>query len=364
MINSEGWEAKLPPHAHTPIPAYRRLLPQDFTELVSVLSRVLPSAIGILAALLVVSCSSPEPAAPIEGIIERAGATIYTKTMGSGAPILVVHGGPGLDHSYFLPYLEPLADDYQLIFYDQRASGRSSAGDSSAFTLDGFVADLEAVRAASGNERVHVLAHSWGAILALNYAMEHMDRVTSLVMVNPIAASTELQQAAALRLRERITPADSAITAQLMATPAFRQREPQALRAYFKMTFRPSFYDPDNVDKMELWFDERFAENSGMLRLLGADPAFMSYDLHSRLSALTLPVLVLFGVHDAVVAGRFAAHAGRFAGCPPDTTQCFGALSFHRRTRAVCGASSRVSNRDFRMRRGLRLLTFLEAVPK
>lgn len=64
---------------------------------------------------------SPEGA----GLRQVGETRLFVEILGEGDPIVFVHGGPGFDHSYFLPHVKPLADDYQLIFYDQRVSGRS-----------------------------------------------------------------------------------------------------------------------------------------------------------------------------------------------------------------------------------------------
>ena len=96
---------------------------------------------------------------------------------GSGEPAIVIHGGPLLDHGYLQPYLAPLGDELELIFYDQRLSGRSDGVvDSASVRLDTFVDDIEALREALGLERVHLIAHSWGGLLAMKYATAHPDR--------------------------------------------------------------------------------------------------------------------------------------------------------------------------------------------
>ena len=63
--------------------------------------------------------------------------------MGSGAPLLILHGGPGLDHSYFLPQFAELARDHKLIFIDQRANGRTEAPDSTKMNLSFLIEDIE-----------------------------------------------------------------------------------------------------------------------------------------------------------------------------------------------------------------------------
>ena len=60
-----------------------------------------------------------------EGFVDANGVLIYYKMLGSGKPLLILHGGPGASHDYFLPYLLPLARRHRLIFIDERGSGRS-----------------------------------------------------------------------------------------------------------------------------------------------------------------------------------------------------------------------------------------------
>ncbi len=232
--------------------------------------------------------------------VTNAGASLFVEAIGEGEPIIIIHGGPGLDHSYFLPYLEPLARDYRLIFYDQRASGRSTAGDTAAFSMAQFVDDIDAVRKAFDYESVHLMAHSWGGLLGMRYAIEYPERLRSLMLVNSNPASSILQETANARLQARITPADSAARMAIINTEGFRQREPSSLSSYFRMAFKPSFYNPDLAEKLHFWFDDRYVENSTMLQGLGADPSFLSFDLHPHLSSLSMPTLILHGVHDPV----------------------------------------------------------------
>src|SRR5258706_13026603 len=97
-----------------------------------------------------------------DGFIAGAGARIYYKTLGSGVPLLLLHGGPGADHSDFLPALKPLAKRCQLILIDERGSGRSERpADPKSYTLDHMVKDIERVRRHFGFPRLVVLGHSF-----------------------------------------------------------------------------------------------------------------------------------------------------------------------------------------------------------
>jgi proline iminopeptidase len=118
-----------------------------------------------------------------EGFIDDGGVRIYHKTLGSGVPLLLLHGGPGADHSDFLPALKPLAKRCQLILIDERGSGRSERlADPKGYTLDHMVKDIERVRRHFGFPRLVVLGHSFGGILAQAYAVRHPRRILGLVL--------------------------------------------------------------------------------------------------------------------------------------------------------------------------------------
>src|SRR5438105_14066191 len=96
-----------------------------------------------------------------EGFIDANGVMIYYKTLGHGAPLMIVHGGPGASHDYFLPYLLPLARHNRLIFIDERGSGKSEKlEDPKGYTVENMVEDVEAVRQALNIGRMSLLGHS------------------------------------------------------------------------------------------------------------------------------------------------------------------------------------------------------------
>lgn len=102
------------------------------------------------------------------------------------APVVIVlHGGPGADYRYLLG-LSALADRYRVVFYDQRGSGLSDRLPASAITVQGFIEDLDAFVGAYGRGGpVHLIGHSWGAMLATAYAGAHPDKVASMVLGEP-----------------------------------------------------------------------------------------------------------------------------------------------------------------------------------
>ena len=105
-----------------------------------------------------------------DGYVDTHGAIIYYMTIGTGAPLVLLHGGPGSTHEYFLPYLLPLARNRQLVLVDERGCGRSQRlEDLAQYNLTEMANDIEAVCGALKLGKVDLLGHSFGGILAQAY---------------------------------------------------------------------------------------------------------------------------------------------------------------------------------------------------
>ena len=117
---------------------------------------------------------------PVEG--GRVWVSVNGDLKAAGAPVIFIHGGPGGTHTYF-GGLTALADKRAVILYDQLDSGMSDhPGDPANWRVARFVSELEAIRTALKIERWHVVGHSWGSAVALEYASMHPDRVASTVL--------------------------------------------------------------------------------------------------------------------------------------------------------------------------------------
>src|SRR2546421_8126792 len=90
--------------------------------------------------------------------------------IGDGLPVMVLHGGPGMDHSMFRPWLDPLADEFRLVYVDERGQGRSDRVDPATLSLDGFARDVDLLAEALGLGRFALLGHSFGAIVTTWHA--------------------------------------------------------------------------------------------------------------------------------------------------------------------------------------------------
>ena len=125
-----------------------------------------------------------------QGYIDVPGGQVWYKVVGSGksVPLLTLHGGPGGGHDYLEP-LNALASERPVVFFDQLGCGKSDTPDDvSLWRIDRFVDEVTAVRDALGLDRIHLLGHSWGGWLAIEYMLGAPSGVVSLTLASTSAS--------------------------------------------------------------------------------------------------------------------------------------------------------------------------------
>ncbi len=113
---------------------------------------------------------------------DDSSAFLHIHEVGAGAPVIVLHGGPGAGYRYMLGIVRGLERDFRFVFYDQRGAGLSVAARRN-ITMPLNVQDLETIRKAYGLERLTLVSHSAGTYLAMEYLRTHPNRVGKLVLV-------------------------------------------------------------------------------------------------------------------------------------------------------------------------------------
>jgi pimeloyl-ACP methyl ester carboxylesterase len=118
------------------------------------------------------------------------GVSLWVDSVGGGAPnakvIVLVHGGPGLSHTYLKIFDLLASPTRQIVSYDQRGSGQSTAPADGNFAIDAQVSDLEAVRTWAGAQQITVIGHSWGGYLAAAYTALHPSNVAALALIDAL----------------------------------------------------------------------------------------------------------------------------------------------------------------------------------
>jgi pimeloyl-ACP methyl ester carboxylesterase len=229
-------------------------------------------------------------------MVDIGDCELYVSVVGQGFPVLVLHGGPGLDHHEFGDYLHPLGDEFQLVLVDERASGRSTVPDRSTWSLSRMAADIPALAAAMGLDSFAVLGHSFGAFLTLQYAVDFPDDHGPLIISGGIPSSRYLAGVAdalaafePAALRERV-----AQSWQREASAETEQDYAQIMHDQLPFHFADPL-DPRIADYELRTREARYAP--AILRHF-AEAGYGGIEVEERLHGIDRPVLVLAGRHD------------------------------------------------------------------
>jgi len=241
----------------------------------------------------------------LEGFASGAGARIHYKTLGRGVPLLVLHGGPGADHSDFLPALEPLARRSRLVLIDERGSGRSERlPDPAGYTLERMVKDIECVRKHLNIEQWVLLGHSFGGILAQAYAVRHPRRLLGLVLAGTGSSARcidrdfrNIRRRLPVRLRARLARQEKAGIFQADGTynETYAAAAAKALAPYMYAKAPPPRFQQAPELGMEV-LREMWVRRSDF----HIDGNLKGFDFTESLSRVTAPSLVVIGDRDLV----------------------------------------------------------------
>ncbi len=247
-----------------------------------------------------------------EGFVDAHGVLIYYKIIGRGAPLMIVHGGPGASHDYLLPYLLPLARNNRLIFIDERGSGRSEKlEDASKYTVENMVEDVEAVRLALHLGKISLLGHSYGGVLAQAYAFKYQQNLTHLILGGTFYSTSEMNKVLAEE-KNAMPPDALAKLNDLEKAGLFgkgkdweKNRYPEDYAklawgdGYFPFLYqhRPDpVYDPLASNTATSWdlYREMWGSNGEFV----IDGNLKSVEYLDKLPSIKVPTLVICGDHD------------------------------------------------------------------
>ncbi len=275
----------------------------------------------VLALCLVVSSlaqtSAPKPARaanvyPIqEGFVDANGVMLYYWIVGQGSPLVIVHGGPGASHDYFLPYLLPLARHNKLVFVDERGSGKSSkAAEVSQYTVENMADDVEAARQALNLGKISLLGHSYGGVVVQAYAFKYQKNLSHLILGSTFASTRELNDALA-KVKANMPEADRKRMEEIEQAGLFgkgtqwehgRYPEEYAKLAwgvgYFPYLYQHNpdpNYDPADSNKTS-W--DLYREMWGSHGEYIVDGNLKSVEYVDKLPSIKVPTLIIVGDHD------------------------------------------------------------------
>ena len=229
------------------------------------------------------------------GSFQSNGLNLTYETQGSGEDVvIVVHGGAGLPHEYFHPMLYNLSRYAKLVFFDRRADMLSSTGKGMA-SVSELSDDIDALRKSLGFEKVTLLGHSFGATIAINYALQHPANVKRLILVSA-AAAIENPYEGEKRILKRLSNVEMA---------AYRSSEggTGAAKPCERVRMRYSVLYPHYFHKLVPYEFDRgvytvYFDALSKKEALASESRGL--DFRAQLSEIRVPVLVVSGRHDLV----------------------------------------------------------------
>ena len=244
------------------------------------------------------------------------GGNVWFKRVGGGPglPLLVVHGGPGLPHSY-LRSLERLADEREVVYWDQLGCGKSDRpSDRELWTMQRSVAEMRSVVQGLGLNRFHIFGNSWGGMLAQQYALDVPSGAASLTISNSIASIPQFAEMVA-RLKSGLDPAtQSAIERHKAAGTTYTAEYQAAIRTWnetYLCRLRP--WPPELLAAFAEMGTDIFETMFGPsdFRIVGT---IRDWDVFDRLAEIRLPTLILAGRFDECVPEHMWDMHQRIAG--------------------------------------------------
>lgn len=234
--------------------------------------------------------------------------SLFVQVIGQGYPLLLMHGGPGLDHTSLLSF-EACADQFTLIFYDHRCNGRSNSAAVSSMTWENLTADAEALRQSLGFDKWAVLGYSFGGMVALEYALRYPQSLSHLLLLDTCGDIRWVQQNAPQLLAKR-GYSDTAVQA---AHRFFNgQMTPDQVTPTILKFVRAYFY---HISLLGMAYGLIFGPKAEMrpeATIFGFSQLLPGWTVMDRLHEITTPTLVLAGrfdfqfppEHQAILADR------------------------------------------------------------
>lgn len=256
----------------------------------------------------------PIPAPRAEGFTQTTDVPLYWREDGpaDAPPLVLLHGGPGAHHDYLYPQMLALAATHRVLTYDQRGGGRSRTDDPAPITWLTQASDLAAVLREFGQAEATIVGYSWGALLAMLYAVEQSSRdwpaIGRLALISPAPITRAWRDAfeAELAARQR-GPVIQTLRSELAAS-GLRERDAAAYRQRsFELSVAGYFADPRRAEALTPFRVTGKVQQS-VWDSLG------DFDLRARLRAVRLPVLVVHGRNDPIPLASADAVADALAG--------------------------------------------------
>jgi len=223
---------------------------------------------------------------------------LFIVERGEGYPLILLHGGPGLDHHEFADYLDPLCDQFRLILVDMRAQGRSDTCPEETWTLEQMAKDVVSLADAMGLEKYAVLGHSYGAFVALQNAVDFPGAAAQTIVSGGVPSARFLAV-----VEKNLAEFEPESLRKQVADSWARETEAQTQEDLASLMHdQMPFHFGNPLDPRIVEYEERTAEtvySPAVLRQF-SKAEYGGIEVEERLKDVTQPVLVCTGQLDRV----------------------------------------------------------------
>ena len=222
------------------------------------------------------------------------GISLNVKVMGKGYPLVLMHGGPGLDYQTMLP-LQSLADQFTLVFYDHRCNGRSKGAEVTTMTMENLTADANALRQELGFEKWAVLGHSFGGNVALEYALRYPQSLSHLILMNTGGDRWWVNHNAMELLRKRGFSPSTVEAARRFFNGQITNRE---FTTIFLKINKAYNYDNSIMDLVKGVASGHTPKMRPEALIFGYSQVLQGWTVMDRLKEIQVPTLIIAGRYD------------------------------------------------------------------
>lgn len=260
--------------------------------------------IFILLGFFICGCNIGKKADYAEGYKNVNGVNHFYKIVGQGETFILLHGGPGSFHDELYLFFLNFAENHKVIFYDQRGNGKSVLNkiDSTTFNEELMVEDLEALRKEFGLEKLNIIGHSWGGLLAMYYAVKYPNNLKRLILADAAPVNPELLMKSYEKLVSMYDSTDWVYIQKLWKSDEYLAGNPKVHNEALRIGEGTVMANKDVIDDFmkAAAFNNITAKNAVAINPL-ATKIKLRVNVQDNLSKIQCPTLIISGEEDFIV---------------------------------------------------------------
>ncbi|GCF10370.1 alpha/beta fold hydrolase [Dictyobacter arantiisoli] len=232
------------------------------------------------------------------------GTRLYCKMVGSPLhfPLIMLHGGPGFDHTMLHPWLDALSENFLLVYIDQRGQGRSQPVDPTTLTLDLFADDINHIAHALGFEHFALFGHSYGAMIALAHAA-HYGTATHYILSSGSASGSK-STADILQNLETFEPESVRQTLLSSSNAIYDMQTQEDARRIRQVELPFHFYQTNTDAYQQFCHNDQTIYALDVLKYFDTVESIIEYE--DQLHHVNKPTLIMTGEYDRISTPRAA----------------------------------------------------------